>query len=264
MHPPDRTCRPPPMTHPLCSPALTAPHGFFTRLGGVSSGPFASLNCSLSGQDSRDAVLENRARAARTIGAEPPALLGLTQVHGTTVVHATAAWTAGDGPRADAMVTDRPGLALGIVTADCAPVLFCDSEAGVVGAAHAGWRGALAGVLEATVAAMQALGARQVSAAIGPCIRQASYEVGADLRDAVLARDPTDDRFFALGRREARWQFDLPGYCAARLAEAGVAVVAALEVDTLEDEARFFSHRRRTLGDGGPIGHQISAIRVAD
>ena len=111
---------------------------------------------------------------------------------------------------------------------------------------------------------MQALGARQVSAAIGPCIRQASYEVGADLRDAVLARDPTDDRFFALGRREARWQFDLPGYCAARLAEAGVAVVAALEVDTLEDEARFFSHRRRTLGDGGPIGHQISAIRVAD
>jgi YfiH family protein len=161
-------------------------------------------------------------------------------------------------------VTDRPGLALGIVTADCAPVLFCDSEAGVVGAAHAGWRGALAGVLEATVAAMQALGARQVSAAIGPCIRQASYEVGADLRDAVLARDPTDDRFFALGRREARWQFDLPGYCAARLAEAGVAVVAALEVDTLEDEARFFSHRRRTLGDGGPIGHQISAIRVAD
>jgi copper oxidase (laccase) domain-containing protein len=134
----------------------------------------------------------------------------------------------------------------------------------VVGAAHAGWRGAVAGVLEATVAAMQALGARRVSAAIGPCIRQASYEVSADLRDAVLARDPADDRFFAPGRREARWQFDLPGYCAARLAAAGVAVIAAVAVDTMEDEARFFSHRRRTLGGGGPIGHQISAIRLGD
>jgi YfiH family protein len=246
----------------LCSPALAAPHGFFTRLGGVSAGPYASLNCSLSGQDSRDAVLENRARAALAIGAEPAALLGLTQVHGTEVVHATTAWTAGEGPRADAMVTDRPDIALGIITADCAPVLFCDPEAGVVGAAHAGWRGAVAGVLEATVAAMQALGARRVSAAIGPCIRQGSYEVGADLRDAVLARDPADMRFFAPGRREAHWQFDLPGYCAARLTAAGVAVVASMEIDTVEDEARFFSHRRRTLGGGGPIGHQISAVRL--
>ncbi len=248
---------------PLRSPALAAPHGFFTRLGGVSAGPYASLNCSLSGQDSRDAVLENRARAARAIGAEPCALLGLTQVHGTAVVHATTAWTAGQGPSADAMVTDRPGIALGIITADCAPVLLCDAEAGVVGAAHAGWRGAVAGVLEATVAAMQALGARRIAAAIGPCIRQQSYEVSADLRDAVLARDPADVRFFAPGRREARWQFDLPGYCAARLAAAGVAV-ASVAVDTLEDEARFFSHRRRTLGGGGPIGHQISAIRLGD
>ncbi|MGA3403840.1 MAG: peptidoglycan editing factor PgeF [Acetobacteraceae bacterium] len=252
------------MPDPLCSAALSAPHGFFTRRGGVSGGPYASLNCSLSGQDSRDAVLENRARAARALGAEPDALLGLTQVHGTEVVHATTAWAAGQGPRADALVTDRPGLALGVITADCAPVLFCDPRAGVVGAAHAGWRGAVAGVLEATVAAMQALGARRVSAAIGPCIRQASYEVSADLRDAVLARDPADDRFFAPGRREARWQFDLPGYCAARLAAAGVAVIAAVAVDTMEDEARFFSHRRRTLGGGGPIGHQISAIRLGD
>jgi purine-nucleoside/S-methyl-5'-thioadenosine phosphorylase / adenosine deaminase len=247
----------------VCSPALAAPHGFFTRLGGVSAGPYASLNCSLSGQDSRDAVLENRARAARAIGAEPAALVGLTQVHGTEVVHATTAWIAGEGPRADAMVTDRPGIALGIITADCAPVLFCDPAAGVVGAAHAGWRGALAGVLEATVAAMRTLGARRVSAAIGPCIRQYSYEVSADLRDAVLARDPADIRFFALGRREAHWQFDLPGYCAVRLTAAGV-VVASIEADTVEDEARFFSHRRRTLGGGGPIGHQISAIRLGD
>ncbi|HUN42193.1 MAG TPA: peptidoglycan editing factor PgeF [Acetobacteraceae bacterium] len=246
---------------PICSPALPVPHGFFTRLGGVSTGPFASLNCSLSSADDRGAVLENRARAARAIGAEPAALLGLTQVHGVGVVHATASWAAGQGPRADAMVTNRPGIALGIITADCAPVLFCDPEAGVVGAAHAGWRGAVAGVLEATVVAMRGLGARRVAAAIGPCIRQESYEVGAELRDAVLARDPADDRFFAPGRREAHWQFDLPGYCAARLETADVAV-AMLDVDTMADAARFFSHRRRTLSGGGPIGHQVSAIRL--
>ena len=246
---------------PLRAATLAAPHGFFTRLGGVSAGPYASLNCSLSGQDSRDAVLENRARAARAIGAEPAALLGLTQVHGIEVVHATRPWAAGDGPPADAMVTDRAGITLGIITADCAPVLFSDPEAGVVGAAHAGWRGAVAGVLEATIAAMRALGAREVSAAIGPCIGQASYEVSADLRDAVLARDPADIRFFAPGRREARWQFDLPGYCAARLAAAGVTAIATVGIDTVEDTARFFSHRRRTLAGGGPIGHQISAIR---
>ncbi len=251
------------MPDPLCSPALPAPHGFFTRLGGVSTGPYASLNCSLSGQDSRDAVLENRARAVRAIGAEPGSQLGLTQVHGAEVVLARTAWAAGNGPRADAVVTDRPGIVLGIVTADCAPVLFCDPDAGVVGAAHAGWRGAVAGVLEATVAAMQALGARQIAAAIGPCIRQQSYEVSADLRDAVLGRDTADDRFFTPGGREARWQFDLPGYCAARLTAAGVAV-ASVAVDTVADEARFFSHRRRTLGGGGPIGHQISVDRLGD
>ena len=246
---------------PIRSPALPMPHGFFTRLGGVSAGPFASLNCSLSSADNRDAVLENRARAARAIGAGPDALLGLTQVHGPAVVHATTTWAAGQGPRADAMVSDRPGIALGIITADCAPVLFCDAAAGVVGAAHAGWRGAVAGVLEATVAAMRGLGAQRIAAAVGPCIRQQSYEVGADLREAVLARDPADTRFFAPGRREAHWQFDLPGYCAARLKAAGAAV-AVLEIDTMADEARFFSHRRRTLSGGGPIGHQISAIRL--
>ncbi len=252
------------MIDPLCSAELAVPHGFFTRLGGVSVGPYSTLNCSLSGQDSRDAVLENRSRAARTIGAEPEALLGLTQVHGAEVVHATTAWRAGQGPRADALVTDRPGIALGIITADCAPVLFCDADAGVVGAAHAGWRGAVAGVLEATIAAMQALGARRVCAAIGPCIQQVSYEVGADLRDAVLMREQADSRFFAAGRREARWQFDLPGYCAARLEAAGVAIVGSVTVDTVEDDTRFFSHRRRTLAGGGPIGHQISAIRLRD
>ena len=236
-------------------------HGFFTRRGGVSTGPFASLNCSLSSQDDRDAVLHNRARAARAIGADPALMLGLTQVHGAEVVRVTDAWPAGAGPRADAMVTDRPGLALGIVTADCAPVLFEDPEAGVIGAAHAGWRGAVAGVLEATLAAMAELGARNITAAVGPCISQASYEVGADLRDAVLARDPSDARFFAAGQRADHWQFDLSGYCEARLS-AGGATVEVLSTDTLADDTRFFSHRRRTRAGGGPIGHQLSAIHL--
>jgi purine-nucleoside/S-methyl-5'-thioadenosine phosphorylase / adenosine deaminase len=246
----------------LSSACLAARHGFFTRGGGVSTGPYASLNCSLSSQDVRGAVLENRARAARAINLEPGLLVGLTQVHGATAVRVTAAWAAGRGPRADAMVTDRPGIGLGIVTADCAPVLFADTEAGVVGAAHAGWRGAVAGILEATIQAMCALGARaeRMAAAIGPCIGQASYEVGADLRDAVLARDPADARFFAPGRTAARWQFDLAAYCRARLTAAGVARVDTIRADTTAEEARFFSHRRRTLAGGGPIGHQISII----
>jgi hypothetical protein len=142
------------------------------------------------------------------------------------------------------------------------PVLFADADAGVAGAAHAGWRGAVAGVIQATVAAMVRLGARpdRIAAAIGPCIRQASYEVAADLRDAILDQDRSNTHFFAPGRREARWQFDLPGYCAARLNAAGIRDIATIDADTAADASRFFSHRRRTLGGGGPIGHQISII----
>jgi YfiH family protein len=251
------------MAESVCVDALAVPHGFFTRRGGVSGGRFASLNCSLSSPDDRDAVLRNRALVADALGAAPDALVGVTQVHGDAVVTVAQAWAAGAGPRADAMVTDRPELALGIITADCAPVLFADRQAGVIGAAHAGWRGAVAGVLEATLTAMQALGARpdRIVAAVGPCIAQTSYEVAADLRGAVLARDAADDRFFAPGRRDDRWQFDLPGYCLARLAAAGVQA-SATGVDTVADEARFFSHRRRTLRGEGPIGHQISVIRL--
>lgn len=248
---------------------LAAPHAFYGRAGGVSAGPYASLNCSLSSRDDPDAVRRNRALAAAGIGAAPERLLGLTQVHGTRVVSVTAPWAVGAGPQADALVTDRPGLALGIVTADCAPILFADAEAGVVGAAHAGWRGAVAGIIEATLEAMAALGARPgaVAAAIGPCIGQASYEVGADLRDAVLARGVADARFFAPGRMAddgPRWQFDLPGYCASRLAAAGVGQIAVIGADTMADETRYFSHRRRTLAGGGVIGHQLSAIRLPD
>ena len=248
----------------LTADSLRVPHGFFTRQGGCSTGPYASLNCSLSGGDDRDTVLENRARAARAIGAAPDRLVGLMQVHGADVVEVIAPWTPGNGPRADAMVTTRPDIALGVITADCAPVLLVDTAAGVAGAAHAGWRGAVAGVIEQTVVAMVRLGAdpAAVVAAIGPCIAQRSYEVGADLRDAVLAQDRGNVRFFIDGRREARWQFDLAGYCAARLAAAGVRTISVLDVDTAADEAAFFSHRRRTLAGGGPIGHQISVIAL--
>jgi len=248
----------------VTAPSLTMRHGFFTRRGGVSSGPFASLNCSLSGKDPRDNVLENRARAARAIGADRDTLVGIHQVHGTDVAYVADPWMPGYGPRADAMVTDQRGIALGIVTGDCAPVLFADPDSGVIGAAHAGWRGAVAGVLEATIEAMVTRGAvrERIAAAVGPCIRQASYEVGADLRAAVLDRDPKDETFFATGRRDQHWQFDLPGYCAARLAAADVAAVDVLPFDTLSEEARFFSHRRRTLAGGGLIGHQISIIAL--
>ena len=243
---------------------LKVPHGFFTRSGGVSEGPFASLNCRLSGADAREAVLENRARAARHLGAAPVMLVGLTQVHGPDVATVETAWRPGEGPRADAMVTDRPGIALGIVTADCAPVLFADEAAGVIGAAHAGWRGAVDGVLEATLAAMVALGARRdrIAAAVGPCIGQASYEVTASLRDPVLARDAANARFFAPGMDAEHWQFDLAGYCVHRLAAAGVASAIATGQDTLAEPDRFFSHRRRTLSKAGPIGHQISVITL--
>lgn len=250
------------MTATFLSAGLPAPHGFFTRAGGVSAGRFASLNCSLSGRDDADAVRENRRRAADALGLPPGALVGLTQVHGIAVATVETPWPEAARPEADAMVTNRPGVLLGIVTGDCAPVLFADAEAGVVGAAHAGWRGAVAGVIEATLDAMEALGARRgrIAAAIGPCIGQQSYEVGPDLRDAVLAGGAEDGRFFAPGARPDRWLFDLPGYCAARLAAAGVARHGWIGRNTLAEDACFFSYRRATLGGGGPIGHQLSAI----
>jgi YfiH family protein len=246
----------------LTHASLAVPHGFFTRAGGVSTGPYESLNCSLSSADDRAAVIENRARVARALGVPEGRLVGLHQVHGKAVATVTEPWAPGDGPKADGMVTAVPGIALGVVTADCGPVLFADSTKGIVGAAHAGWRGAVAGILEAVVAAMVALGAEpgRIAAVIGPCIRQASYEVAADMRGAVLARDRGDERFFTPGRPE-RWHFDLAGYCAARLGAAGVGSVAVTPGDTAAEPERFFSHRRRTLSGGGPIGHQIAGIR---
>lgn len=244
--------------------ALGVPHGFFTRRGGVSEGPFASLNCSLSSADDPARVAENRARVARAMAVAPDRLVGVQQVHGVVVARVGLPWPAGQGPAADALVTARPGVALGVITADCAPVLFADPSAGVVGAAHAGWRGAVAGVLEATLREMVALGAApaRVRAAIGPRIGQQSYEVGADLRSAVLAGGSEHDAWFAPGRRPGHWQFDLGGYCAARLRRIGLASIALLPADTAAEPERFFSHRRRTLSGGGPIGHQISVVSL--
>lgn len=241
------------ITHPALAGLR---HGFFTRQGGVSEGGFSALNCSDRSADLPARVAENRRIAAAALGFQPEALIGVHQVHGVAVAVLEKPWA--ERPVADAIVTARPGHLLGIVTADCAPVLFADATAGVVGAAHAGWRGAVAGVLEATVDAMRALGARHITAVVGPCIAQPSYEVGADLRDAVLAATPNQERFFAEGR-PGRWQFDLPGYCLARLRAAG-ATAHATGDDTLADPSRFFSHRRRTLNGEGAIGHQLSAI----
>lgn len=226
-------------------------HGFFTRNGGVSTGAYATLNAGLRSDDDPQAVAENRRRIQAALGAR--ALRALRQVHGPRAVDAAEAWDA--LPEADAMACAVPGIALGVITADCAPVLFADPVARVVGAAHAGWRGAVGGVLEATLDLMESLGAsrRRIVAVVGPCIAQPSYEVTRDLLDAV-----GDDRFFAPGRDAAHWQFDLPGYCLHRL--SGVAEAHWTGHDTLPDEARFFSHRRRTLAGGGPLGHQLSGI----
>lgn len=235
---------------------LSARHGFFTRQGGVSTGYYASLNCSFS-SDSAALVQENRARVAHALGAKPVALLGLKQVHGKEVAIVSTPWALGAGPEADALVTNQPGLALGIITADCAPVLF-QADNGAVGAAHAGWRGAFRGVLEATVQALQTLGANRIEAVIGPCIHQPSYEVDSNLRADLLTESSDSDMFFKPGRPGHFW-FDLPGYCAFRLTRVGVRA-EILAHDTCAEEDMFFSYRRKTLRQEPATGHQISVI----
>ncbi len=247
----------------LTGSVLRVPHGFFTRLGGVSPAPYDSLNCSLSSQDDLANVTENRARVARAIGVEPDHLLGLKQTHSDITAPVTAEtplWVAGTGQVGDALVTDRPEIGVGVITADCGPVLLSSEDGRIVGAAHAGWRGAAGGILESVVAQMVALGAVGIRAVVGPCIAQESYEVGPDMRDAVLAYGTEGEIFFRSAPRAGHFLFDLPGYCGFRLEQAGVRTVQILGVDTLRDP-RFFSHRRRTLAGGGHIGHQISAIR---
>lgn len=236
------------------------PHGFLGRRGGVSQGVVAGLNVGHGAGDDSEAVAENRRRAVAAVlpGAE---LATVYQIHSADAVKVERPWPHDERPRADAMVTDRPGLLLGVVTADCAPVLLADRDAAVVGAAHAGWRGAHGGVLEATVAAMERLGASaaRIAAAIGPAIAQASYEVDAGFRDAFA---DGDERFFAPGR-PGHWQFDLSGYAVSRLNAVGVRSVEPVGLDTYADVSRFYSFRRATHRGEPSYGRQFSLIGIA-
>jgi len=237
-------------------------HGFLGRSGGVSTGLVAGLNVGLGAEDEPEAVAENRRRALAAV-APGARLVTVYQVHSPDCVTVAEPWSEQARPRADALVTDRPGLALGIVTADCAPILFADRSAGVIGAAHAGWKGAFAGVAERTLAAMEALGATRanIAAAVGPCIGPQSYEVDDAFRERFLAAERGNAGFFAAGRA-GHWQFDLLGYVAGRLERAGLGAIETLGLDTCSQEARFFSFRRSTLRGEPAYGRQISLIAL--
>jgi len=236
-------------------------HGFFTRRGGASSGVFSGLNCGPGSSDQSEIVRINRARVAAAMGVAPDHLLTLNQVHSPDTVTVDGPLT--QRPRADALVTARPGVAVAVLSADCQPVLLADAKAGVVGAAHAGWRGALDGVLEATLDAMEGLGARRgdISAVIGPAISQAAYEVGPEFLEEFIAEDPANTRFFANGA-DGRYMFDLPAYGLERLRTAGVGQAEWTRHCTYADPARFFSYRRSCHAGEADYGRLISAIRL--
>ena len=238
-------------------------HGFFGRAGGVSAGVYASLNAGTGSNDDPAAVAENRRRIAAAFGAAPENLVGVHQVHSPDAVFVDAPWT-GERPHADALVTTAPGLVLSVLTADCAPVLLTDAEAGVIGAAHAGWKGALGGVLEATVRLMQQHGAKsaRIAAAIGPCIHQRSYEIGPDFEARFLEAGENSARFFKPGDGD-RLLFDLPGFCAARLMALGLVVVETLPLDTYAYPDLLHSHRRSLHEKAGDYGRNCAAIALA-
>jgi polyphenol oxidase len=254
------------MTQPLKAHTLAQlsgiRHAFFTRAGGVSDGVYASLNAGVGSDDAPRNVAENRARMAGTLGVSPARFLTCYQIHSPEAVVAIEPWEPDARPRADAIVTTTAGLAIGISTADCGPVLFADARARVIGAAHAGWRGALAGVTDRTIAAMERLGAarERIVAALGPMIRQPNYETGADLRDRFVAADPANGRFFRLATREQHFMFDLAGYVVSRLAAAGVGTIEDLDACTYADTDRFFSYRRTTHRGEPDYGRHVSAI----
>ena len=246
------------------SALIAVPHGFLGRRGGVSDGVCAGLNVSFGSGDDRAAIEENRRLGVAAV-APGARLVTVHQVHSPTAVAAAEPWAEDERPHADALVIDRPGLALGILTADCAPVLFADAEAGVIGAAHAGWKGALAGVVEAAVAKMESLGAERgrIAAAVGPAIARRSYEVDEAFRRRFEEADPEAERFFTPGR-EGHHQFDLEGFVLSRLAASGIARAEALGLDTYSDPDRFFSYRRSTHRGEPTYGRQISLIALPD
>ena len=246
----------------LTSDSLSATrHGFFTRRGGASSGVFSGLNCGLGSSDQTDMVHINRARVAEAMEVPADHLLGVHQVHSARAIEVDGPIAA--KPKADALVTATPGLALSVLSADCQPVLFCDASARVIGAAHAGWRGALDGVLDATVDAMESLGAARanIAAVIGPCISQRAYEVGPEFFEDFIAQDPDFDRFFAQGLGD-RMLFDLPGFGLSRLRDAGVGVAEWTRHCTYSDADRFYSYRRSTHAKEADYGRLISAITL--
>lgn len=239
------------------------PHGFLGRRGGVSTGILAGLNVGTGSSDDRQAIAENRRRAIDAVlpGAQ---LATVHQVHSPETVYVAEPWPQDARPRADAMVTDQPSVLLGILTADCAPVLLADSEAGVIGAAHAGWKGALAGVTDSVVAEMERLGATKgrIAAAIGPCIAMPSYEVASSFKDRLLDDDPANDRFFSTAVANTL-HFDLPAYVRHRLVAAGIGEVETIHLDTYANADRFYSYRRATHRGEPDYGRQISLIGIA-
>ena len=239
-------------------------HGFFTRQGGVSGGLYASLNGGVGSNDAAAHVAENRARMAAAVGVEPHRLITAYQIHSPQVVVAETPWPADARPRADAIVTRMRALAIGVSTADCGPVLLADPDARVIGAAHAGWRGALSGVIEAAVEAMERLGAerRHIRAALGPMIRQPNYEVGPDLIARFAAEDPASHRFFAAAEREGHARLDLAGYISARLTRAGVRHIEDVGLCTYADAERFYSFRRTTHRAEPDYGRHVNAIAL--
>jgi YfiH family protein len=239
-------------------------HGFFTREGGVSGGLFTSLNCGMGSGDARDCVLENRARVAGQLGVRPECLLSAWQVHSAEAAVVTGPWEGEERPRVDALVTRTPGLGLGVLTADCGPVLFADPEARVIGAAHAGWKGALSGVTDRTIVVMEEQGARRarIIAVIGPTISKAAYEVGPEFPGRFTEADAANARFFTPSARAGHAMFDLPAYLEARLRAAGVGLVVNRSLCTFGDERRFFSYRRATHRNEQDYGRLISAIAL--
>ncbi len=237
-------------------------HAFFTRRGGVSEGAYASPNCGYGSGDDPRRVGANRVRAAGKLGLAGGTLATAYQTHSAAVAVADGAWDPDHPPRVDGLVTGTPGVAIGVLAADCAPVLFADPRAGVIGAAHAGWRGARAGILEATVEAMTGLGARaaDIVAGIGPCIGPESYEVGPEFHAEFVAEDARNRDFFAPDASGARFLFDLPGYVGRRLSRLDLKAVEVLPVDSCADEERFFSYRRATRRGEEAYGRGLSAI----
>lgn len=237
-------------------------HGFFTRIGGTSTGIYDSLNCAWGSKDDLTKVTTNRALVAQSLGPKVSDLLSASQVHSNRVHVVKRIWTRESAPEVDGLVTKQVNVALGVLTADCAPVLFADAKNQVIGAAHAGWKGAFGGVLENTVKAMEELGAKRedISAAIGPCIHQKSYEVDGGFRQTFLNQDPAFEIYFTDSVRSGHYQFNLPSFVASKLDELGLASVEASSVDTYEDEKQFFSYRRTTHLGEPDYGRQISVI----